>query len=164
MSTNSDEKFKGKYRTTSHRLRGYDYAQEGAYFITICCANRECLFGEIVDGKILLNDFGNIADFEWKNTENIRPNIVIDEYVVMPDHIHGIVVIDYRIGDEGRDTVQNDRRDTVHRVSTGEKIWQPGFYDHIIRNEDELNRIRQYIIDNPKNWNADKNRPENIYF
>lgn len=209
--TTEQQKFKGKYRKTSHRLKEYDYSKEGAYFITICCKDRECLFGEITNGKMMYNEYGKISDFEWKNTENIRKNVTIDEYIIMPDHVHGIIFIDYQIPDEPHQTTETSRRDTVHRVSTppifcneknttanreqfgkptknsiptiirsykatvttqinakrnihGFPIWQPGFYDRIIRDEEELNRIREYIIQNPQNWENNKNRPENIYF
>jgi REP element-mobilizing transposase RayT len=77
----------------SIRLKGYDYSQAGLYFITICVQNRKCLFGEITDGRIHLNEYGKIASNEWLNTPNIRSNIQLDVYIVMPNHIHGIIVI-----------------------------------------------------------------------
>lgn len=191
--------FKDKYRTTSCRLKGYDYSLAGAYFITICCANRKCVFGEIVEGKMVLNALGKFAYDEWKNTENIRPNVTIDGFVIMPDHIHGIICIDEQLTNyDSRDVC----RDTVHRVSTGNQfpqmeqfgkptknsiptiirsyksvlttharknenihtLWQPKYFDRIIRNENELDRIREYIFLNPQQWEYDTNRPENIYF
>lgn len=90
-----------KYNPNHHhrksmRLQGYDYSQEGIYFVTLCVKNRECLFGEIKDGEMILNDFGKIAAEEWINTEKIRDNIRIHEYVVMPNHIHGIIEIVYK--------------------------------------------------------------------
>ena len=96
--------FKDKYRIESVRLPGYDYSQPGAYFITICTHNRQCLFGEIVDGEIMMNKFGELIKSEWQKTRIIRPNIVIDAFVIMP----GILII-------------NDEfcyhRDTLQRVS-----------------------------------------------
>ncbi len=77
----------------SIRLKGYDYAQPGAYFITICARGRECLFGEVVDGEMRLNRFGEIVREEWLKTAVMRPGIEIDEFAVMPNHIHGIVII-----------------------------------------------------------------------
>ena len=71
----------------------YDYSSEGAYFITICAKDRECLFGEIVDEKMILNDLGKIAFDEWQKTEEIRKNILVDEFVIMPNHLHGILMI-----------------------------------------------------------------------
>lgn len=77
----------------SIRLKGYDYSSEGAYFITICTQNMECLFGEIVEGNIVLNDIGRIVENEWLKTSIIRRNIELDEFIIMPDHFHGIIVI-----------------------------------------------------------------------
>ena len=75
------------------RLNSYDYSQVGAYFITICTIHRECIFGEIVNGEMILNDFGQIAHDEWLKTTRIRPNITLDVFVIMPNHIHGIIII-----------------------------------------------------------------------
>ncbi len=100
--------FKDKYRIESVRLPGHDYSHPGAYFITICTQNRQCLFGEIVDGEIMLNKFGELVKTEWQKTGIIRPNIFIDAFVIMPNHLHGILII-------------NDEfcyhRDTLQRVS-----------------------------------------------
>ncbi|NJP03703.1 transposase, partial [Candidatus Gracilibacteria bacterium] len=88
------EKFKNKYRIKSNRLQGYDYASDGAYFLTICTRDRENLFGNIEGGKMFLNELGNIVQKEWVKTGVIRKNIWVDEFVVMPNHIHGILVIE----------------------------------------------------------------------
>ncbi len=77
----------------SIRLRGYDYSQPGAYFITICTETRKCLFGEISDGGILLSAFGRIVDEEWHRTIQIRPTVVLDAFSIMPNHVHGIIVL-----------------------------------------------------------------------
>jgi len=101
------------YHRHSVRLPRHDYSQPGAYFITICTHNMQCLFGEIVDGEIMMNEFGELVKTEWQKTCIIRPNIVIDAFVIMPNHLHGILII-------------NDDfccRDTLQRVSTiGQKI------------------------------------------
>jgi REP element-mobilizing transposase RayT len=156
------------------RLPGYDYTQPGMYFITICTNNSECLFGKILNGQIMLNEFGRIVKLEWLKTHIMRKNVIIDQYVIMPDHMHCILVID------------NKCRDTVHRIPTfeqfgkpvsgsiptiirsfkavvtkrintlrntpGRKIWQSSFYEHIIRNKREYYAIRRYIINNPTKW------------
>jgi putative transposase len=80
----------------SHRLKGYDYAQAGSYFITVCCYDRVCLFGEVVNNEMVLNQFGKIAHDEWSNTPNIRKNIALGEFIIMPNHIHGIIQILHR--------------------------------------------------------------------
>jgi len=82
-----------RHARRSIRLPGYDYAQSGVYFITIGTQNRECLFGDIKNGALRLNDEGIIVEEKWKETPILRPNVVLDEFVVMPNHFHGIVVI-----------------------------------------------------------------------
>ena len=90
------------HRRRSIRLNGYDYAQAGAYFITICTKNRQCLFGRVEYDKMILTDAGNIAYNEWLKTPQIRPNVVLDVFIIMPNHIHGIIII------------TNDRRGELH--------------------------------------------------
>ena len=91
-----------KHHRRSIRLQGYDYTRAGAYFITICTQGRECLFGEIVDGEMILNELGRIVQEEWKKTPAIRREMELDAFVVMPDHIHGIVIIrESPVGDDG---------------------------------------------------------------
>ena len=87
-----------KHHRRSIRLKGYDYSQSGLYFITICVLNRHCLFGEIENDEMILNEYGKIAATEWINTESIRDNIRLHEYIIMPNHIHGIIEI-IRTGD-----------------------------------------------------------------
>jgi len=159
--------------------KGYDYSQAGAYFVTICTQGRVCLFGEIAGGKMVLNDVGWIVVDEWTKNVLIRDGIKLDEWVVMPNHFHGIVWITHG-------TVRHCRSDrpvaptagpqprslgamiagfksavtkriNKSRQTVGAKLWQRNYYEHIVRNENELNRIRQYIIDNPKNWKSDRN-------
>jgi putative transposase len=106
--------FKNKYRVESTRLQGYDYTQPGAYFITIVTYNRACLFGKIINGEMILNEYGEIVKNEWEKTGIIRPNIIIDKYIIMPNHLHGILIIN-----------DNICRDTLQRVSTIEKFGKP---------------------------------------
>lgn len=94
-----------KYNPSIHhrrsiRLKGYDYSKEGLYFITICVKNRECIFGEVIDRKMALNEFGQIAKEEWKKTEEIRDNCKLHEFIIMPNHIHGIIEITFNKGDK----------------------------------------------------------------
>ena len=111
-----------KYNSDIHhrksiRLKDYDYSQSGAYFVTICAYNRECLLGKIVDGKMRLNEYGLIAQDEWKRTKVIRKNIEIDEFIVMPNHMHGIIII--------KDNGINFGRGTMHRAPTIESFGKP---------------------------------------
>jgi REP element-mobilizing transposase RayT len=82
-----------RHHRRSIRLKGYDYSKEGYYFITICCEDKAKIFGEIIDGKMILNEFGQIANQEWLNTANIRQNCKLHAHIIMPDHIHGIIEI-----------------------------------------------------------------------
>ena len=181
-------RYKNKFRVESARLKNWNYAWSGVYFITICTKEREYYFGEIHNGKMQLSEIGKIAEKEWIRTFDIRPdmNLKMCEYVIMPNHIHGIIVI----GDNEYNK-QGDKqcRDTMHRVSTnintkfgpqsknlasiirGYKSsvttyackngidgfkWQSRFYDHLIRNERSFDKISDYIVNNPKNWENDE--------
>ncbi|WP_036199620.1 transposase [Meiothermus ruber] len=176
-----------KHHRRSVRLKGYDYTQAGAYFITICAQNRECLFGDVVDGEMRLNEIGLIVRDEWLKTAILRPSVVLDEYVVMPNHIHGVIIItdDCRGTLHGRGTLQRaptieqfgkptsnsiptivrlfksatTKRINEHRGTPGMPVWQRNYYEHIIRNDASLNRIRQYIVNNPIKWGLDRENP-----
>jgi REP element-mobilizing transposase RayT len=176
-------------RRRSIRLQGYDYSQSGAYFVTICTRDRACLFGEIVDGKMELNEYGNIVEEEWTKTGQIRDEIEMDAWVVMPNHFHGIVVItDERRGGmtHGRGTARRaptaerfgqpvtgslptivrafksavTKRINESRRTPGAKLWQRNYWEHIVRNDHELHRIREYIADNPREWDMDRENPD----
>lgn len=176
------------------RLKGYDYSQCGSYYITICTQNRSCLFGDVRYGEIVLNDYGKIVQNEWCKTGEIRENIFVEDFIVMPNHIHGIIRVDddatkghMQCGNRGDGDVKNGhmqcaptgnsfggsvsnsistivklfkstttRQIKQIRNASKSSIWQRGFYDHIIRDEDDLNRIREYIFTNPAKWEEDK--------
>ncbi|WP_222842613.1 transposase [Thermoflavifilum thermophilum] len=169
-------------------MRGYDYSSAGAYFITICTHNRECLFGDIVDGEMRLNEWGRIVEWTWYDLPNHVANITLDIFVVMPNHFHGIIIItdtvvgagsvgagSVRAGSEPAPTPANTiqkryglpeiirqfktfsaRRINEHRQTPGQPVWQRNYYEHIIRDDDDLNRIREYIINNPLKWESDE--------
>jgi len=173
----------------SIRLDGYDYGQSGAYFVTICTHNRVCLFGEVIDGRMRLNECGRIALNEWRLTPHVRPNVRLDAHVVMPNHVHGVVDIVRRSEtdrercrgvsqhaptgetDELRTPSQTigaivrgfkgaaTRRINRFRGAPGEPVWQRNYYEHIIRNRRSLERIRQYIEVNPARWHRNRNHP-----
>ena len=166
----------------SRRLKGYDYSQAGAYFISVCTRNRECLLGEIADGEMRLNDAGRMVAEEWMKSAEIRNEIELDAFAVMPNHVHGIIVIanDCRgvwpYAPTG--TLRSPSRTigalvrafksacTIRindmRNARGTPVWQRNYYEHVIRDEDDLNRIRQYICDNPARWAEDENNPDFI--
>jgi len=175
-----------KYNLEKHRrstrLKGYDYTQPGAYFVTICTQNKECLFGEVTAEQMRLNETGVIIQEEWLRTATMRQNVQLDVFAIMPNHIHGIVVICDAFG---RGTLQRAptveqfgkptsnsiptitrlfKAGTTKRLNTlrntpGMPVWQRNYYEHVIRSEESLNRIRQYIIDNPAQWLLDRENP-----
>ena len=188
------------------RLKEYNYSQPGYYYVTICTYNRSLLFGEIINNykepnpvivgsqravtanvtvtgsdkipKININQYGQIAREEWENTQWLRNNVKLDEFVIMPNHIHGIIILH----DTG--TARCDRtgynkglfagslsviirsfksavtkRINELRQTTTPTIWQRSFYDHVIRIDSSLQNIREYIRNNPTTWAADENNP-----
>jgi len=248
------EKFKGKYRIESNRAKFWDYSLPADYFITICISGRECILGEIIDGKMILSEYGEIVEREIKKIPEYHKRVIMNVWTVMPNHIHFIVSLgDYGF-DNGiltidkntlNDNVNNTVNDTVNvndtvkkihefslqatiqpttqpttqptpsstpmsipstqliqqqrwikpiyepnideikqyrkerrkmlipkilgkfkqqtskqinsvRNTSGIKNWQSNYHDHIIRNADEYQRIKEYIIDNPRKWNVDK--------
>ncbi len=196
------------HRRRSTRLQGYDYSQAGAYFLTICTHNRQCLFGEIVGATgrsptMHINDAGHVVADEWLKTASIRSEIELDEWVVMPNHFHAILVISAMgccpradgsfegtlpLGGnrpvEGKPPAKGDRpvastgpqpksvgavvagfksavtkRINAIRQTPGRPVWQRNYWEHVIRNEWEVNRIRQYVADNPCQWEWDALHP-----
>lgn len=173
----------------SVRFPDYDYTQPGAYFITIVTLNRACIFGEVSEGMVLLTPLGNIVAYEWQRL-NIRfAHIQLGEWVVMPNHLHGIInLIDRHPGISfAKETnKENDRSShesfgvpikgsiptiirsfkssvtrryqEISRNHLG-KIWHRNYYEHIIRNENDLKRIHEYIEDNPRKWEEDEEFP-----
>ena len=177
----------------SIRLQDYDYSQPGAYYVTICALDRKCLFGDVRGGKMALNELGEIVAESWQWLERQYEHVEIDEWVVMPNHLHGIIVItDCRDGSRGDEpcldesgrggsrtaptgsdqpkrkplgrligafkTVSTKRVNEIYNTP-GAKLWQRNYYEHIIRSDDEMNRIRKYISQNPANWEFDRENP-----
>lgn len=172
----------------SIRYEKYDYSQDGAYFVTICAQDMKCLFGDIKNGKMDLNEAGKMADFWWREIPNKFKNIRLDEFTVMPNHFHGIfwILNSYCRGNpcgcpnEGRagtrsaptntktvgnivgafkslTTVEYIRNVKLGKLPPFEKsVWQRNYWEHIIRDDEDLNRIREYIINNQLNWEIDE--------
>ena len=168
----------------STRLRDYDYGRTGAYFVTICVVQKQCLFGEIVDDTVKLGALGQIITACWQAIPDHFPQVVLDAYVVMPNHVHGILVIDaasdgqmHRVGAQHAAPLPQNvkpgslgaivrsfkaaasRQVNIQRQTPGELLWQRNYHDRIIRNEPELNRIRAYIAQNPAKWAEDAENP-----
>jgi len=173
-----------RYHRRSVRLKGYDYSNPGAYYVTICTWNRDCIFGEIINGEMKLNEFGEVVNREWLCSSEIRREIELDEFVVMPNHIHGIIFINgngntaHDLGANGCSPLRKRSRSlssfiagyksavtksiNILRNTPGMPVWQRNYFEHIIRNEYGLFRIREYIRNNPVQWDMDENNPANI--
>jgi REP element-mobilizing transposase RayT len=182
----------------SIRMKGYDYSQAGGYYVTIVSYGREYLFGEVLDSEMRVNELGRILQEEWFRSARIRKEIRLfeEEFVVMPNHIHGIVWIDMdTVGADGvRPDVNTGANDggahpagashaplhrkpkslgsfiagfkasvtsrAGHELNSG-NIWQRNFYEHILRDQADYERIAGYILDNPLNWEQDEENPQN---
>jgi REP element-mobilizing transposase RayT len=162
----------------SNRLREYDYSQAGGYFVTICTWQRESLFGEIVDAEMRLNNLGYLVCDAWTDLTRHYRHVALDAFVVMPNHVHGIIFIsdvEARAGLKPAPTVKwhdlseivrgfktfSSRRINESRNNQGCPVWQRNFYDRVLRNGDELTRARAYTINNPLKWERDKENPAN---
>ncbi len=162
-----------KHNRHSIRLKNYDYSSPGLYFITLNTKNREQLFGQIKDGEMILNEFGQIVDNFWREIPDRFVNVQLHKYVVMPDHFHGIIEIKYRLPDPkieketdqtkkrrkmlipkiiGRFKMRSAKEINLLRGTQGTKVWQRDYWEHIIRDKNEYTRITNYIKNNPKNW------------
>lgn len=174
--------YKNKYRIESTRLKGWDYTNSGIYYVTICTGNMTNFFGNVKNGEIFLSKPGKIVDEEWLNTAVLRSNVILDEYVIMPNHFHGIIALEKITTLASPETSQRDvcTRQHLSANSLGSIInqfkgkctkrinesannfhWKERFHDRIIRNETELNNVREYIRYNPSKWDTDEFNIEN---
>ncbi|MCC6298573.1 MAG: transposase [Anaerolineales bacterium] len=193
-----------KHHRRSIRLKGYDYSQAGAYFVTIVAWRREMLFGEIVDGEMILNRNGRIVQEAWFDLKRHYRYVALGAFIIMPNHAHGIIVLvdDGRRGgspisgktnllDESRAGIETSptketrpyvkpkprhglpeivrafksfsaRRINRLRRTDGIPVWQRNYYEHIIRNDREMDNITRYIESNPLNWVDDDENPNHV--
>jgi REP element-mobilizing transposase RayT len=174
--------YQGKYRIESARLRDWDYRSRGWYFVTICTQNRECIFGAVVAGEVQLSAVGRVAASELQGLHLHYDNVHVDSLVVMPNHVHAIIMID---GDHclspnpkrcvlAAAGLVSPRAGSLSAIIRSYKagvtrrcrelglrqlVWQPRFHDHLLRGDASINAVRDYIRDNPANWEADKENP-----
>ncbi len=199
-------------RRRSIRLPGWDYSTPGAYFVTICIEGRECILGEVRDGAMILSPYGQVVEEHWRRLPRFFPRIELDAFVVMPNHVHGVIVIKdaaaspehvsasdaatsapapsppvalpcvspLRCGKgvtagDGRTVcgtqpgslgaiVQSFKSITARRINRmcrapGAHVWQVNYYEHIVRDQGELERTRRYIVTNPERWGEDEENP-----
>ena len=177
-----------KHHRRSVRLPEYDYAQPGAYFVTMVTHGRECLFGEVVNAVVRLNEYGEIVEDCWRDVAAHFPTARPDTFIVMPNHFHGIIVImDDRRGmachaptapESKRRFAQPiacslaaivgsfksavTKRINVLRGTPGWSVWQRNYHDEIVRDDDELRAKREYIVYNAARWDVDRENPMNI--
>jgi putative transposase len=190
------------HQRRSIRLKGYDYAQSGAYFITIVTHGRECLFGQVVSGEIRLNKHGQIVQWEWERLGQRFKFLELGIFIVMPNHLHGIVIINHTVGATRADlTNATSSPEPLHNTIPEEHegsplpsgpassslgtilgqfksrvtkrlwkiptlaqtpIWQRNYHEHIVRNNDDANRIHHYILSNPAMWEDDTENPATL--
>lgn len=136
------------------RLKKYNYALEGYYFITICTKEKNHFFGEIIEEKMQYNRIGRIANNSIERIEEIYKTIKLDKYVIMPNHIHMILIIDKETSTSIPRVIKQYKEYITKQI--GESIWQKSYYDHIIRNEKDYSRIWQYVDNNILKWSLDK--------
>jgi putative transposase len=181
------------HKRQSIRLKGHNYSKQGLYFITICIQNRECLLGDINKDTMILNSAGYMVQQSWNELPEKFLNITLDLFIIMPNHLHGIIVITrgyecnggepcVRPYDKTVNMPDGTKENTIGRIlqifksvttckyAVGVKehewqpfqgkLWQRNYYDHIIRDKEELTKIREYIINNPLKWNLDEENPE----
>ena len=176
--------YQDKYRIESTRLRGWDYRSRSWYFVTICAFNRTSVFGEIIEGNVCLTRIGQVAESDLQTLAEHYDNVHIDAHVVMPNHVHAIVMIDGAHGFSSKVKANlNLRLGTFVSPAAGslsaivrsykagvtlkcrdlgfnQQIWQTRFHDQLLRGDQVINAVREYICNNPANWKEDKeNRP-----
>jgi putative transposase len=193
-----------KHHRRSIRLKGYDYTSEGAYYVTIVVQTRQCLFGEIVDREMNLNEYGRIIQKWWNEIPIHFPNVKVGAFITMPNHVHGILFIindrrgevlspqnppqndlnqNYNVINPNLTKTQGGETPTQRKPSLGQiiayfkyqstkeinaidrmgvisKLWQRNYYEHVIRNERELQQKTDYILDNPSRWDEDQEYPK----
>lgn len=182
-------KYRNKYNTTSSRLAGWDYGSNGAYFFTICTKDRAKYFGEIevLDTEfntetqsivsLRATEIGEVAYHNWERIPSFHPYAELDEFVVMPDHVHGILLIDKpyktswelnKFGPQRNNlgSILRGHKSSIKTYATTNNIdfsWQPSYYDRVIRNEKEHLNIKGYIRNNPDQWYLNRNDFENSF-
>ncbi|GIV55248.1 MAG: hypothetical protein KatS3mg040_0016 [Candidatus Kapaibacterium sp.] len=164
------------------------FGKPEAYFVTICTQGRACLFGQVVEGQMRLNEAGHIAQQCWTDIPNHFPHVQLDVFIIMPNHVHGILVITENVDNVGATHASPlpntapplphgprpgsigaiigsfksaaTRHINILRGTPGAPIWQRNYYEHVIRTEDALHCIRQYIVTNPLRWHLDRENPD----
>jgi putative transposase len=175
----------------SIRLKEYDYARAGAYFVTICSWNKQCVFGTVEEDTVQLNELGRVVESCWQEIPEHFAKVELDEFIIMPNHIHGIIILNDQEDYTCRDTIHRVRESSGEsktesfgnptassiptiirtfkaavtresrrlRLFTSERLWQGGYFERIIRNENAMMKAREYIVNNPLEWHFDRENP-----
>ncbi|MBC8076403.1 MAG: transposase [Chloroflexales bacterium] len=159
-----------RHHRRSIRLPGYDYAQPGAYYVTLCVHDRSCIFGTVDNGALVPSELGHLVLYSWRQLPHHFRHIALDAYVLMPNHLHGVVVFQSPGAATGGGAnphgtapgslgavVQSFKSRSARvvnrrRGAPGAPLWQRNYYEHIVRDDDDLRRIRSYIVANPARW------------
>lgn len=171
---------KPDHHRRSIRLSDFDHASAGGYFVTLCTHEKKCVLGDIRGSEMHLSDLGRIVDLEWRRSSEIRVEVELDSFVIMPNHMHAIVLFRAELPDAAEPALPRTMRGTGRRTLSSlvagfkaattrrtramigpsfDPLWQRNYYEHVIRGERVLDRIRQYIADNPLRWNQDGYHP-----
>ena len=147
-------------------MLGYDYAQDNLYFVTSCVKNMECIFGEVVNKEMVLNDYGEIVKKQWFWLAEQYAYIELHAFVVMPNHIHGIIEIKRKNAISESQKIKSlsqlmgafktTSSKQIHLLGNLNFVWHRSFHDHIIRNDEAYEKISNYIVNNPMKWREDK--------
>jgi REP element-mobilizing transposase RayT len=164
-----------QHRRRSFRLSGYDYAQDGIYFVTICVRDRACALGSVRDGEMHLNEQGRLVARCWSALPDHFPTVLLDTFVIMPNHLHGLLCLTGPVSviSENQDTALRptlavvvgsiksaaSRAINAHCGTSG-TVWQRGYYEHIVRSGRSMDRLRRYISENPARWAQDQFHPD----
>ncbi len=149
------------------RLKGRNYSDPGYYFVTICCATRRPILGTVNFDKVTLSIMGQLVDDCWRRIPSICGGVELGTFVVMPNHLHALILLPTAL--PGRNvhqwsltTIIGNFKAAVSKQSHTSRLWQRSFYDRIVRNQEELDAIRGYILMNPERWAGDRFNPEAI--
>ena len=155
----------GVHHRRSIRLKGYDYSQQGAYFVTVCTQERQCVLGDVDGGKAILRGVGQIVQEKWHDLVERFPGIGLGAFVAMPNHIHGIVII-RMAGADGPplgEIMRTFRAASTHHIRQAAMpafAWQRGYRERVIRNQAEYDATERYIVYNPRSWGEDEENPD----
>ncbi|MCX5999133.1 MAG: transposase [Chloroflexi bacterium] len=163
----------------SMRLLGLDYANAGGYFVTICTMNRMCVLGQVADGVMDLSPYGQVVLDKWRRIPSHCCTVEVDAFGIMPNHVHGIISLSHGVEGRPRQSRSLPRSHSLGQVvayfkyettkvinrargSPGRRVWQRNYHDHVIRSEADLAEIREYIVNNPMQWELDRDNPANL--